>query len=86
MNLFLETDNYKDDLMNTFKDYKNLTNIFVVECYKLFFSKKGMRKNIGSYILLAIIFLNILLLVQLIIKRRSELNNLLNQFIEKKHI
>ena len=84
LNLFLQTDNYKEELMNTFKDYKNLTNILVVKCYKLFFCKKGMIKNIGSYILLSIIFLNILLLIILLIKRKAEINKIIEQFVEKK--
>ena len=36
---------------------KNLINIKVIKCYKLLFSKYGLLYNIGSYILLSIIFI-----------------------------
>ena len=53
----------KNELINRFKNIENLTNILVIKCYKLFFCKDGFIKNIGSYILLIIIFINIILLI-----------------------
>ena len=54
-----ESDNYdiKDKLMESFNDIKEKTNIF--KCVKLFFSKEGLISNIGSYIILATMALNI---------------------------
>ena len=39
-----------------------------MKCYNILFSSKGLLFNIGSYILLAIIFLNIILLISFITK------------------
>ena len=46
----------------------NLINIKVMKCYKKLFEKDGLIKNIGSYILLVVIFLYIICLVYFIIK------------------
>ena len=58
----------KDQFLNSFTDIKNILNVYVMKCYKLLFSKKGLNNNIGSYLLLSIIFINILLLVLFIHK------------------
>ena len=46
-------------------------NIKVLKCYKKLFTKKGQSYNIGSYILLSIIFLYIVILIYLIVKDYS---------------
>ena len=46
----------KDKLISNFMDLKSLINLDIVKCYKILFTKKGLIKNIGSYILLTIIF------------------------------
>ena len=58
----------KDKLINNIIKIQNNINIYVVKCYKLLFSKRGLIKNIGSYILLIIIILNIPLGITFIFK------------------
>jgi hypothetical protein len=50
----------KDKLISNFKDLKSMINLDIVKCYKILFTKKGLIKNIGSYILLSTIFLFII--------------------------
>jgi len=50
----------KDKLLSNFKDLKSLINLDIVKCYKILFTKEGLIKNIGSYILLSTIFLFII--------------------------
>ena len=50
----------KDKLLNNFKDIKSISNIGIIKCYKIVFSKDGLKSNIGSYILLIIILIFIL--------------------------
>ena len=50
----------KEKLRNNFIDIKNLINLSVMKCYRKLFTKKGIIKNIGSYILLSIIFIFII--------------------------
>ena len=54
---------------------KNLINIQVLKCYKKLFTKNGLFYNMGSYILLSIIFLYIFSLIYLIFKDYSFLKN-----------
>ena len=49
-------------LLNNFINIKSITNLEVMKCYNLLFSKEGLIPNIGSYVLLSIIFSFIILL------------------------
>ena len=50
----------KDKLINNLVNVKNVLNLKVLKCYKVLFTKDGLINNIGSYIMLSIIFLYIL--------------------------
>ena len=45
----------KKELLNNFKNFGKNSNLFVISCYKLFFSKEGMSKNICSYLIIIFI-------------------------------
>ena len=51
----------KDKLINIFKDIEQISNIYVIKCYKLLFSKDGIKKNIGNYIISSILLLTLIL-------------------------
>ena len=53
----------KRQLLHNFKDFKKISNIFVLKCSKLLFSKDGFAKNIGSYLTLIFIIITILDLI-----------------------
>ena len=48
------------ELLNNFRNIKQISNIGVIKCYKLLFTKDGILNNIGSYILIFIIFITII--------------------------
>ena len=50
----------KDLLLNKFIDFKSNTNFYVIFCYKTFFCISGIKQNVGSYILIIIIIINII--------------------------
>ena len=50
----------KTKLYNNFLDIKSIANIDFLFCYKILFTKDGLLKNIGSYILLSLILLHII--------------------------
>ena len=50
----------KDVLLNKFINFKSNTNFDVIFCFKTFFCVKGIKENIGSYILIIIIIVNII--------------------------
>ena len=58
----------KGKLLQKFTNYKKLLNLEVIKCFKLLFSKKGLIKNIGNYIILVIIFINIINLILFLTK------------------
>ena len=47
----------KDKLLNNFKDIKKIININIMKCYYTLFSKNGLMKNIGNYIIIIIIII-----------------------------
>ena len=50
----------KDKLLEYFTDIKSIVNLEVMKCYYTLFTKEGLLYNIGSYILLIIIFIYII--------------------------
>ena len=50
----------KELLKKNFLDLKSLINLNVIKCFTELFSKKGLKKNLGSYIILSVIFIFII--------------------------
>ena len=61
MNFFSNINIDEDKLLNNIIDFKKNTNIYTMKCYKLVFSLKGLKNNIGNYIIFSIILINIAL-------------------------
>ena len=59
--LISEIEIYKNILLNKL-DIKNSLNIKILRCYKLLFSKNGFKDNIGSYIIISIIFISTIII------------------------
>ena len=51
--------NNKDKLLHDFVDIKNFINFNILKCYKELFSLEGIKNNIGNYIILTILTINI---------------------------
>jgi len=64
-------------------DFENIINLNIMKCYKSFFTKEGFINNIGSYILLAIIALNIPLLFYFLFKEYNLLRLKMEKFLKK---
>ena len=69
----------KNKLLKKFVHIKSSINIFVMKCYDILFCLKGIKNNIGSYILLSIIFISICCFVIYLFKG----NNMINKIIDK---
>ena len=65
----------KNKLLNNFKNIKNIVNFNILKCIKVLFSKKGISENVGSYILIAIIFFHTITLFVFYIKQLDLLIN-----------
>ena len=74
----------KDRLINNFIDIKRTMNIIVMKCYKNLFSKEGLIKNIGNYIIGIIIIFTIILCILFNMKGYNELKNKINEIIKNK--
>ena len=72
-----ETEVNKKSFLSSFIDPDNFSNIKVLKCFKLVFSKIGQTNNKGSYIFLFIIFI---LIVLYIIFKCNQINNLMTIF------
>ena len=53
----------KKKFIKKFKDVNNIININIMKCYQKIFTSAGLKKNFGSYILLFIIFINIIFMI-----------------------
>ena len=53
----------KNNLFIEFINIKNIININVIKCYKTLFTKEGLINNIGSYTILSIILIEVILII-----------------------
>ena len=58
----------KNILINTFTDISNIINFEIIFCYKTVFKKKSLLKNFGFFIYIALIILNLICLLNFMIK------------------
>ena len=54
-------------------------NVNIMKCYKKLFSFDGLKKNIGSYILIFIIFINIIFMIIFLIKGLKIIYNIIEK-------
>ena len=62
-----------DKLINKFFDFKHLFNYEVVKCYRLLITIEGIKNNLGSYIIIGLSFINLILLILFIILEYKKL-------------
>ena len=77
-------------LLKKFIDIKNLMNYGVMKCYKVLFSKEGLISNIGSYIMLFIIFITLMEYSIFFIEGKKqyfeEIKNIISKIADGKNI
>ena len=71
--LLSENEINKDKLINNFKDIKYILNINIIKCYKEAFNKKGLKNNLGNYIMSTIILFTFILSILFKIKGYNNL-------------
>ena len=71
----------KDKLINNLVNIKNFLNLKIIQCYKVLFTKEGLIYNIGSYIILSIIFIYIISIFIFIFKDYNILINKINKIV-----
>ena len=71
-------------LIHKFTDFKTNTNFYVIFCYHIFFTLDGIEYNIGSYILIIIIIINIIGIILFYKKEIQEINDIIKNIINNK--
>ena len=84
MNFFSNINIDKNKLLNKIIDFNKNTNIYTMKCYKLVFSKKGLKNNIGNYIIFSIILINIILAILFRVKGFPKLCEQIEQLTKSK--
>ena len=74
----------KNFLLHKFTDFKTNNNIYVIFCYYTFFTIDGIKYNIGSYILITIIIINIIGIILFYKKGIKEINDIIMNIINDK--
>ena len=64
---------YGNLLFSSFFELKNFSNIEVIRCFKLVFSKLGQIKNLGSYLFIVLILIFFILMILFYIKGKKQL-------------
>ena len=71
-------------LLHKFTDFNTNTNFYVIFCYHIFFTINGIKYNIGSYILIIIIIINIIGNILFHKKGIQEINDIIKNIIKNK--
>ena len=71
-------------LLHKFTDFKINTNFYVIFCYLTFFTIDGIKCNIGSYILIIIIIINIIGIILFYKKGIQEINVIIKNILKNK--
>ena len=74
----------KNKLLNNFIDFKSTSNIAIMKCIKQTFSEKGLKKNIGSYIILMILLSFVLCCILFYIKEYNIFFDKIKEIISQK--
>ena len=82
--LMSEIEVNKNKFINDISNISNIINFDIIKCYKTLFTKEGLIKNIGSYILLSIIKINIIIILLFDIKGFKKIKNQINYIIKNK--
>jgi len=76
---------YGNMILNNFFKLDSFSNVKILKCFKLVFSKIGQNKNFGSYILIIIIMIFISLMILFYVNFKNEILRIFNSIIEKKN-
>ena len=74
----------KEKLIDKFTNIKGIFNLNIAKCYKELFTINGLINNIGSYILLVMIILNLICLISFLVKGYKLLIKTIHDLVEKK--
>ena len=74
----------KAKLYDNFINLKTVTNLWVMKCYDILLSKKGIINNIGAYIIIIIIILHIIFIILFYVKDFPSIKMNINSIIFKK--
>ena len=75
----------KNKLFRNFMDINYIANIDFLLCYKILFTKNGLLKNVGSYILILIILFHFIFIFIFYIKSYPKIINIINNFFKYKN-
>ena len=79
-----EVNFFSNAILDSFKDFEKNTNIKVLKCIQLVFSKSGQIKNFGSYLFIIFILIYIILMIIFCKNGKKELFNIINTIINQK--
>ena len=75
-----------DDFVDKFLLSMKITNFNIIKCYKLLFSKEGLIKNVGNYIILLIIILFIIAAIYFYFKGYDLMCDEINEVLKNKYL
>ena len=75
----IKFDKYK--LYDSFTDIKQIANLNIMKCYKILFSKKGISKNYGCYIIIPIFILHIIFTFLLYLKELDKIKLIIKNIL-----
>ena len=75
---------YGNMFLNNFFKFDSFSNVKILKCFKLVFSKIGQKNNFGSYTFIIIIMIFIVLMILFYINFKKEILRIFNTIINRK--
>ena len=75
-------ENNKENIFKYFISFDKFTNFDIIQCFNSFFCKVGIKNNIGSYIILFIIFFDFVAIAIFYYKDFKEIKLIINQIVK----
>ena len=82
--LISEIEVNKNKFIDDISNISNIINLDIIKCYKTVFTKEGLIYNIGNYILISIIILNIIILISFNINGFKKIKNQIEYITKNK--
>ena len=71
----------KNKIFKSFINIKNIANINLMKCYRILFTKEGLKKNIGSYLLIVIILFHVIFIIIFFVKKSRKIKKKIKRII-----
>jgi len=70
-----------NEILNSFKDIKNIANVVILQCYNVLFSKNGIKRNYGFYIIIPFLIFHFICIFMFYLKQLNDIKGKISNIV-----